>query len=350
MTALKRHLISLIRETGPMPLHRYMAECLSHRVHGYYMKQDPFGADGDFTTAPEISQMFGELIGLWIGDLWARQGSPENPNLIELGPGRGTLMTDIQRALKKVPGWPEAACTHFVETSPTLKALQQRAHPKAQWHTAFASIRLQGPCYIIANELFDALPIRQFERTSAGWRERYVLADGEHLQLQAPAAGPDVSPLIPQAFQQAKTGSVLEHCAAAEVICQQMSSAVAAHGGAGLIIDYGYSQAALGDSFQAMQAHSYVDPFEAPGDADLTAHVNFQRLQDAAAQGCAVFGPIEQGAFLNALGLNMRAKALGPAAQKQAARLASPEHMGTLFKALAFTPKDSPPPAGFPIS
>lgn len=334
-----------------MPLHRYMAECLSHHVHGYYMKQDPFGADGDFTTAPEISQMFGELIGLWIGDLWSRQGSPENPSLIELGPGRGTLMTDIQRALKKVPGWPgEGAHTHFVETSPALKTLQQHAHPKAQWHTDVAHIKPAGPCYIIANELFDALPIRQFERTSAGWRERFVLAQGESLQLHAPTSGPDISPLIPEGFRDAPMGSILELCAAAEAICQHMAGAVAHHGGAALIIDYGYSQAALGDSFQAMQAHRYVDPFAAPGDADLTAHVNFQSLRDVASQACAVFGPIGQGAFLNALGLQIRAQALGPEAQDQAQRLAAPDHMGTLFKALAFTPKGSPPPAGFPIS
>lgn len=347
MTALKQHLLNAILQTGPMPLNRYMAECLSHPVHGYYTKQDPLGAGGDFTTAPEISQMFGELIGLWIGDIWTRQGRPVRPCLVELGPGRGTLMTDIQRALKKVPGWPLETQTHFVETSPALRAMQQKAHPAANWYSQFVQLDTRGPLYIIANELFDALPIRQFEKTPDAWRERYVIARGDALALAALRTGPDVSALIPAQFNAAKAGSVLEYCAAGHTLIQQIAEIICTHGGAGLIIDYGYNQHTLGDSFQAVQAHDYVDPFEDPGDADLTAHVNFAMLKETAAQHCTVYGPETQGSFLNALGLTVRAHALGGSALAQAQRLAGPDQMGTLFKALACTPKDSPPPAGF---
>lgn len=348
MTALKQQLRAIIAETGPMPLARYMAECLSHPIHGYYMKQDPLGASGDFTTAPEISQMFGELIGLWIGDIWARQGQPKHPALIELGPGRGTLMTDIKRALAKVPGWPAQTPVHFVESSPALRMVQKAAHPSAAWYDDIDAIGSTGTPYIIANELFDALPIHQFEKTPNGWRERYVVPSGaDGLGLAALASGPDITPLIPSAFKAAEAGSVLELCPIGQTIAQQIAQRIETSGGAALMIDYGYGDAALGDSFQAVQGHRYCDPFDAPGDADLTAHVNFQMLKDVGSAHCAVHGPMAQGAFLNALGLSIRAKALGGNAHKDAERLASPDQMGTLFKAISYTPHSSPAPAGF---
>lgn len=348
MTVLKKQLRALIGETGPMPLAHYMAECLSHPVHGYYMKQDPLGAAGDFTTAPEISQMFGELIGLWIGDLWTRQGKPDSPTLIELGPGRGTLMTDVQRALAKVPGWPAQTPVHFVETSPALRLTQKAAHPAAMWHDDMEGLDVAGTPYILANELFDALPIRQFEKTADGWRERYVVPFGvTDLTLAALPNGPDICPLIPAAFQTADIGSVLELCTIGQTIAQQIAQTVGQSGGAALIIDYGYVQAALGDSFQAMQNHSYCDPFAAPGDADLTAHVNFQMLREVGGEHCAVHGPAPQGAFLSALGIGARAHTLGGEAVRDAERLAAPDQMGTLFKALAYTQHSSPAPAGF---
>lgn len=351
ITAFKQQLIQIMLETGPMPLDRYMAECLSHPVHGYYIKQDPFGAHGDFTTAPEISQMFGELIGLWIGDLWTRQGKPKNPGLIELGPGRGTLMADIQRALAKVTGWPKDAPIRFIETSPALRKAQEKRHPSATWYRDFGSLPRRGPAYIIANELFDALPIKQFEKTSNGWRERYVVPAGTQLALAALETGPDVSPLIPQEFKHAPTGSVLELCPLGRTIAEQMGHYVTQKGGAALMIDYGYESASLGDSFQAVADHSYVSPLDAPGNADLTAHVDFGMLTASGqSAGCDVYGPVTQGSFLNGLGLGIRAKSLGQSAMEDAKRLADPGQMGTLFKAIAFAPKGSVPPAGFPLA
>jgi len=346
MTALKAMLVELIKEAGPMPMPRYMAECLSHPAHGFYMKQDPFGADAHFTTAPEVSQMFGELIGLWIGDLWTRQGTPKKPALIELGPGRGTLMADITRALKKVPQWPADTPIHFVEISPALKKEQATRHPQARWHRDISSIDHGGPIYCVANEFFDALPIRQFERTSSGWRERFVVLTDEKDFALAPR-GPDVSGLIPTAFSDAQIGSVIEHCGPAGSIAEMLAVMISERGGAALFIDYGYNEDALGESFQAVQNHQYVDPFAAPGDADLTAHVNFSAIKQAAQPRCAVHGPTTQGAFLTQLGLFMRAQALGQRALEDANRLAADKEMGTLFKVLALTPTDGIAPAGF---
>ncbi|MEM9877786.1 MAG: SAM-dependent methyltransferase [Pseudomonadota bacterium] len=343
MTPLKHVLIQLIEENGPLPLSRYMAECLCHPEHGFYMRGEPFGRAGHFTTAPEISQMFGELIGLWIGDLWTQQGMPNSPALIELGPGRGTLMQDARRALHKVPGWPTDAPIHFVEISPALRAEQAQRNTGAHWWHDVTQLAYDGPVYIIANEFFDALPIRQFESTQQGWQERAVYAQNGALGLSP--NGLDISAMIPQRLRRADVGEIIEICAPAQSIAQHLAERVAQSSGGALIIDYGYSEYGLGDSFQAIANHAFADPLEAPGEADLTAHVNFAALREAAADRCAVHGPVTQGAFLTELGLLTRAKALG--AEADAQRLAGPTQMGDLFKVLAFTPHGSAHPAGF---
>lgn len=342
MTALKELIVAEIERSGPMPLDRYMALCLSHPEHGYYMSKEPFGLGGDFTTAPEISQMFGELIGLWVGDMWTRQGQPENTALVELGPGRGTLMADALRALQKVPAWTVGA-PHFVETSLRLRAVQKSAHAHATWHDTLSTLPSDGPLYVVANELFDALPIKQFEKTQSGWRERAIEADRDglaftHLPENAESNFP----------QNAAVGDIIEQCPAAQLLIGDLAHRILKQGGAALIIDYGFMDAKGGDSFQAVQKHRYTDPLAAPGEADLTAHVDFRALAaTATSAGCAVHGPVTQGAFLGQLGMPIRARALGGPALRDAARLMDGDAMGILFKVIAITQPDSPAPAGF---
>ncbi|MEM7568810.1 MAG: SAM-dependent methyltransferase [Pseudomonadota bacterium] len=342
MNELQALIIAEIDQNGPMPLSRYMSLCLSHPQHGYYMTKEPFGVSGDFTTAPEISQMFGELIGLWIGDLWTRQGKPSGPILAELGPGRGTLMADALRALQKVPDWPDAP-VHFVETSPRLRAIQAQAHPGVTWHDTAETLPDDGPLYIVANELFDALPIDQWVRTERGWAEQSVTHADTDLQFTLK----DVAehPNLPS---DAAPGDTYERCPIGERLCSQLASQVMKAGGAALIIDYGYTSQAAGDSLQAMKNHSYADPLNDPGEADLTAHVNFGALAGAGrTAGATIYGPATQNLFLGQLGLPLRARALGGTALRDAARLMDTAAMGDLFKVLAIAPPTSPPPAGF---
>ncbi|MEO0411155.1 MAG: SAM-dependent methyltransferase [Pseudomonadota bacterium] len=342
MTELKALILADIAKTGPMPLDQYMTLCLAHPEHGYYMTKEPFGRDGDFITAPEISQMFGELIGLWIGDLWTRQGQPDGPTLIELGPGRGTLMADARRSLEKVPLWPDSP-PHFVETSSRLRMLQAERHTDAIFHETIETAPSTLPLFMVANELFDALPIRQMEMTAQGWKERAITANSADLAftLIDYKPGPDLP-------TNAKVGDIFEVCPAADILCQAIAERIMTQGGAVLIVDYGYTAAEAGDSFQAIEKHRYADPLANPGTADLTAHVNFAALAGGArAAGCAVHGPVTQGHFLGQLGLPLRARALGGSALRDAARLMDGEAMGTLFKVLAFTQPGSPPPAGF---
>ncbi|MGB5948415.1 MAG: SAM-dependent methyltransferase [Parvibaculum sp.] len=361
MTPLAEHLARLIRTTGPLPLSHYMALALGHPEHGYYMTRDPLGARGDFITAPEVSQMFGELLGLWIADTWFAQGRPSPFILCELGPGRGTLMADALRALRSVPGILDAARLHLVETSPALRAEQAARLPHATWHERFEGVP-PGPLFLIANEFFDALPISQFIRTEQGWCERHVaLREGDG---DAPAFMPVLAPVplasdavLPPAMRAAPAGSIAEISSASTAIAEAIAARIAAPGGAALVIDYGHARSAPGDTLQALRAHRFADPFEAPGEADITAHVDFEELAHAARRGgAAAHGPVEQGAFLKALGIEARAAALkSRATPKQAhdidsalRRLTASEEMGSLFKVLALTPTDAPSPAGFP--
>lgn len=327
---------------GPLTIATLMEEALAGR-NGYYRDHDPLGAEGDFITAPEISQMFGELIGLWCVDTWQRLGSPENFQLVEMGPGRGTLMADALRAARVSSAFLAAKQLHLVEINSALKAKQAEKladhHP--HWHESLESVP-QGPMLLIANELFDALPIHQLQMTAQGWRERVVALDGEHLQFGLAAPGAALGLLQP-AHEQAEDGAIAEVSPVSIALMDAIARRIVAHDGAALIIDYGPGASGLGDSFQALKRHKYHLPLEALGEADLTAHVDFGALKAAAEEaGAQVFGPTAQGDFLRALGIELRANMLaqkadaatGELLHKQVHRLIAPEQMGRLFKVL----------------
>lgn len=346
MTPLYQIIARQIAQTGPMPLKDYMTLCLSHPEHGYYISRDPLGAGGDFTTAPEVSQMFGELLGLALAQAWLDQGAPKPFLLAELGPGRGTLMADVLRAAKAAPGFVEAAEVWLVETSPTLRAEQAKRVPGARWADRLSDIPA-GPTFLIANEFFDALPITQFVMQGGAWREKVVALEGGRLVW---GLRPAQTPMAP-----GPEGAVREVCPLLANIGVEISARVALRGGAAIIVDYGYdAPTEIGaDTFQALQAHEFADPLEAPGEADLTAHVDFSALARAARMGgAAAAGPVAQGVLLARLGIGARAEALakvGDAGAIAAAlhRLTDPAEMGTLFKAMALHPASAPPPPGF---
>jgi NADH dehydrogenase [ubiquinone] 1 alpha subcomplex assembly factor 7 len=361
MSALAERLRRTIRACGPLTLAEFMAEALSHPRHGYYAgtaARDPLGVAGDFITAPEISQMFGELIGLWCAELWRGMGGPAPVRLVELGPGRGTLMADALRAAACVPDFRAAAEVHLVETSPTLRALQEKrlAEHRVSWHASLAEVP-EGPMLLVANELFDTLPVHQFVATEAGWRECLVgLADeGERFALRcAPGPTPALT-ILDRLAVAAVPGTVAEVCPAAITLAGEIAARVAGCGGAALIIDYGRA-GPCGASVQAVQGHRRHDPLADPGEADLTAHVDFAALARSAREaGAAVYGPVPQGAFLRALGIETRAATLksGASARQAAdieharARLTEADRMGELFKALAIADPALPAPAGF---
>ncbi len=353
MTALAAILARRIAAEGPMRLSDYMAECLLHPGHGYYATRDPFGAGGDFTTAPEISQMFGELLGLCLAQCWLDQGRPAPFALAEIGPGRGTLMADMLRAIRAVPGMAEAARVHLVEASPALRARQGQvltAHAP-HWHDGVESMP-DLPLFLVANEFFDALPIRQFERRGPGWSERMVsLRDGR----LAPGLGPVTAyPALAHRLADTAEGDVVETCPAAEPVAGEIGRRVAQRGGAALFVDYG-GWRSLGDTFQAVKDHAPADPFADPGETDLTAHVDFEPIAGTiAAAGAAVTALTPQGVFLERLGIAARAAILarGLSGTALAAHLAAhrrlthPDEMGQLFKVLAAYPQGKAPPPG----
>ena len=307
----------------------------------YYASHDPFA---DFTTAPEISQAFGEVLGLWAAVTWQAMGSPKHVLLAEAGPGRGTLMADALRAIgRMVPDFAAALTVHLVETSPTLRAEQAARVPGAVWHDDVASLPA-GPLLLLANEFLDALPIRQFRRRGEGWTEHFV-ADGA--LVEQPAEAPGLA---------AGEGEIVERCDVGHAIVAGLATRIAAHGGAALFIDYGPEHSAPGDSLQALRNGEPADPLVDPGMADLTAHVDFAGLAATARQaGAAVQGPVPQGVFLTRLGLVQRSGALarsrlpaGASAIMQAAsRLIEPHAMGRLFKAMAVCHPGLPPLPGF---
>lgn len=343
MSRLLEALLADIRLSGPLRLDVWMARCLD----AYYAGRDPLGASGDFTTAPEISQMFGELCGLWLAQAWRDAGAPSPFALAEAGPGRGTLMADILRAGASVPGFVDAARVHLVETSPTLRKAQAErlARHGPVWHDRLETVP-EIPLFLIANEFFDALPIRQFRYSLEGWRERMVGAEGEALVFGLSPPLPD----IPMA-QEAPLGTIREICPAGLGVAAQLGERLGRDGGAALIVDYGYLGAASGDTLQALRHHTPADPLLAPGEADLTAHVDFPALAGAA--GIPALATT-QGAFLEALGIGARAAALTRrhperAAEIEAARerLTGPQAMGALFKVMALLPAGAPTPPGF---
>ncbi len=350
MTPLAHLLIRRIRATGPITLADYMAECLLHPDHGYYTTRDPLGAAGDFTTAPEISQMFGELLGLCLAQAWLDQGAPATFTLAELGPGRGTLMADVLRATRGVPGFHAAAKIVLVEASPVLRATQTaRLAPHAIHHATSLSDLPDQPLFLLANEFFDALPVQQFHFDGQVWRERLVGLRDDHLTFGL--SDPITRPLTAPAFAQPLPGRVVEVCSAAHAYLHAARGRIHRHGGAALIVDYG-GWGSSGDTVQAMRRHAFVDPLAEPGLADLTAHVDFAAL-------AVLFGPAhaysDQGSFLARLGIGARAARLaqsltGDALQSHHAayrRLTHPDEMGSLFKVLALYPPDRRCPPGF---
>jgi NADH dehydrogenase [ubiquinone] 1 alpha subcomplex assembly factor 7 len=328
---------------GPLTVAAVMEEALAGR-NGYYRDRDPLGPEGDFITAPEVSQMFGELIGLWCVDTWQRLGAPDPFHLVEMGPGRGTLMADALRAARVSAPFLAAKRLHLVEINAALKAKQaERLKDHGPiWHDSLDGVP-QGPMLLIANELFDALPIHQLQMTPQGWRERVVALDGEHLQFGLAAPGAALGLLRPAHRQGQHDGAIAEVSPASIALIDAIARRISAHDGAALIMDYGPAESGLGDSFQAMKQHSYHLPLEALGEADLTAHVDFGALGQAAADaGAQVFGPTAQGDFLRALGIELRANMLAQKADAATAeilhaqvhRLIAPEQMGRLFKAI----------------
>lgn len=353
MTELEKALKARIAREGPISISAYMTETLLHPRYGYYRQARPIGKEGDFTTAPEISQIFGELVGLWLADRWEALGRPDPVSLVELGPGRGTLMADILRALQVMPDLRRALDVHLVETNEHLRELQAEK-TDATWHNDLSTVP-EGPILLVANEFFDAMPIRQFEKTAAGWRERLVDLEDGRLALGLGPPSAQVS-LIPEAVAGAPVGAIAEVCAPAISICGDIAQRIAKDGGAALIIDYGYSESAPGDTLQAVRRHEYVDIFSKPGETDLTAHVDFEQLTRAACQaGARVAGPVTQGEFLKALGIEVRAailsrsttdkrEAIGAAVR----RLTAPDIMGDLFKVIGIVPHSmSETPPGF---
>ncbi len=351
--SLRAHLLDLIAREGPLSVATYMG--LANAA--YYGSRDPFGAGGDFTTAPEISQIFGETIGLALVDHWERAGRAPAFDLVELGPGRGTLMADALRAAAVRPGFVAAARVTMVETSAALRERQRAALPGAAvaWVDRFDGDPQGRPLYLIANEFFDALPIRQFVKSGGHWRERVVAADPEG--RLAFAASPPLGPAapIPSALRDAPDGSIVETHAPAQAFAAEIGGRIAADGGLALIVDYGYASSAPGETLQAVKAHRFADPLAEPGEADLTAHVDFEALSRAAqSAGARALGPVEQGAFLRALGALERAEALArrnsekaEAIRAGARRLTDSAEMGSLFKVMAVASPDGPEPAGF---
>jgi SAM-dependent MidA family methyltransferase len=350
MPPLEAEIRRRIAAAGPMPVASYMALCLADPLHGYYRTRDPLGAAGDFTTAPEISQMFGELIGVWMVAVWQQMGSPEMFRLIELGPGRGTMMKDALRAAKIVPAFGRAAVVHLVEINPILQNWQERTLADTSnaifWHAALADVPA-GPAIVIANEFFDALPVHQAVKLDDGWHERgvTVAANNRLAFVPLPERLTHFSPILPAALAGAATGDIFEWRPASH--CLALGKRNTNPPGAALVIDYGHTESATGETLQAVGQHGFVDPLAAPGTVDLTAHVDFQAMAMAvSAMGADVHGPITQAELLRRLGLSARAAALktnappGKAADVDAAVTRLTGHgrtgMGGLFKAMAF--------------
>jgi NADH dehydrogenase [ubiquinone] 1 alpha subcomplex assembly factor 7 len=374
-TPLAQKIIEQIKKSGPMPLPEFMQAALSDPEYGYYFQRQPFGREsstgGDFITAPEISQMFGELIAMWCVDFWERSGQPDQIHFIELGPGRGTLMRDIHRSVRNHP-FAKAMLTHFVETSPRLQQVQKetitsQAEPAylsaAKWHETIETLPNSGMRIILANEFFDALPIRQFRFTGHNWSEAHacLVSESQPNELELTYLDSEAPLLRNQAMKALKfdTGDIIETCEIGEQIMSELAASLTANGGALLAIDYGSDfttdGSAFGDTLQAMQRHKYTSPLEAIGLSDITAHVQFSALAEAACQaGAKSYPVITQGDFLLALGLDLRSQSLMKARPEKAAqikserdRLAAPDQMGRLFKVLCVTNDGAPTPAGW---
>lgn len=336
----------LISNTGPISLAHFMGEANAR----YYGAADPLGREGDFVTAPEISQMFGELIGLWLADLWIRTGRQEPVHYVELGPGRGTLARDAMRAARR---YGLEARIHLVETSVALKDIQLALVPGSIWHHDLSTVPTEGPILLVANEFLDALPIRQMVMTPDGWRERMVGLERDRFVFVA--GDQPMEAAVPEARRAAAAGTIIETCPAAAAVMFEVAGRLVDQGGAALFIDYGHETARTGSTLQAVRAHRKVDPFATPGQADLTAHVDFDSLAMVArSRGARWMGTVPQGRWLRSLGIEARADALAEFAPEHAAalhsakeRLISEGQMGALFKVMGLAAPLWPDGVGF---
>jgi len=351
MTPLEAVIAGQIQATGPLRMDDYMRLCLLHPEHGYYATRDPLGVQGDFTTAPEISQMFGELLGLALAQAWLDQGAPGAFVLAEPGPGRGTLMADILRATRAVPGFHTAARVHLVEASPALRKVQRKtlAGVDVTWHDSLETLP-DAPLFCVANEFFDALPVRQLVRDGTGWRERVIgLRDG---RLEPGLTEVKSVPLLDCRLADTSDGDLVEYCPEGVFWARALGQRIAKHGGTAILVDYG-DWRSLGDTVQAVRGHTTAKITETPGNADLSAHVDFEALAQAAAPARhSRLTP--QGVFLERLGITARAQALATALTGDRLdthvaahrRLTHPDEMGTLFKVMALYPEGAAPPPG----
>jgi SAM-dependent MidA family methyltransferase len=354
-TPLDTEIRRRIARDGPMSVAVFMTLCLYDPERGYYLNRDPIGAAGDFVTAPEVSQMFGEMIGLWAAEVWQEMGSPDPVQLIELGPGRGTMMLDVLRAARALPEFRRAARVQLIEVSPALQQRQGETLRDIQdvpvrWHKSLGNAP-SGPAIILANEFFDALPVHQAERRKDGWHERRITvnAGGELAFTVSPEPLESLKANLPASIAKAPLGEMFEWRSDQWAI--ELAQRVRG-GGAALVIDYGHVASSTGDTFQAVRSHRFASPLGMPGRTDLTAHVDFAALARAAREaGARIHGPVEQGTFLKRLGIESRALALqGVAPEDKRAGIAEAltrlvgsgrEHMGTLFKAMAISaPRD----------
>ncbi len=362
-TALEEIIKQTIRDTGPMNLAHYMALCLGHPTHGYYMTRDPFGEKGDFTTAPEISQMFGELIGAWIADSWVKMGTPKKFILLECGPGRGTLMMDAMRATQNVDGFHEAVQIHLLEMSPVLRSLQAErlSQYDATWHDDLSTLPTDYPIIVIGNEFLDALPVRQLTWCETGWKEKTVNIDkNDTLCLYDVEAKNEVIEALTPFLIPPQVGEQVEVSLEQQRLLNDLINIVLKQGGILLFVDYGFVHNVAGDTIQAVKNHSYCDLLETPGEADITAHVNFSEIsQIAMKKNMMVHGPVSQGEYLKRLGISIREGLLKENATKlqqrdiEAAvkRLIGEDtknnEMGKLFKVIAFSSNSNINLAGF---
>jgi NADH dehydrogenase [ubiquinone] 1 alpha subcomplex assembly factor 7 len=358
--SLKNRIADLIAAQGPISVAQFMTVALLDPREGYYATRDPFGAGGDFTTSPEISQMFGEMVGLWLVQAWADQGCPKNPRLVELGPGRGTLMADILRTAKIAPDFLMDLEVVLIEASPVLQEMQAEKlrglNADVSWLPQFDDSLADRPLFLVANEFFDALPVRQYVKTERGWCERMITAkDGELAFALAPVALPPAA--MPPGQEAAPQGGVYEASPAATALAEDIARIITARGGAGLILDYGYGErSGFAETLQAVGGHRFVDVLDEPGEDDLSAHVDFAALAAAGKRGgAAISGPVTQGMFLANLGIAERAEQLMKANPDEARnllvaveRLIGPDKMGQLFKVLALMPPAISDVAGFP--
>ena len=340
---LKSIIVDKIDQDGPISIAEYMGLCLGHPEFGYYMTRDPFGAQGDFTTAPEISQMFGEMIGAWCMQVWHDMGEPKEFYLVEVGPGRGTLMQDIMRICHKNHSFMQAVRLNLIETSHKLRDVQKQTLSDYQvdWHSTLSDVQVNAPLIVLGNELLDALPVHQFVYHMDHWHERAIgLNDaGELIIVQT---NPSFDPRLTIDNTNLKDGDIVELCPIAQNIIKDVSDMIAEFGGAGLFIDYGYAHSATGDTVQAVKAHKFTDITSSPGECDITAHVNFERLSRVAVQsGVSVETIVTQRDFLRNLGIELRADMLkkqNPEKKDEINsalnRMIGNEEMGSLFKVL----------------